>query len=117
MQKALDALEERRLGETLGSSAGHLLMSELDRQGVHLLEEEADRLVEGGVIVLEKLNLKVDVWESHFLSPLICAQGSVCFFMLSSAACRAFQAICGVCLVNLSLCQISSLFLATGCFK
>lgn len=59
MQKAADELEERRLNAPLGSSAEQLLMSELDRQGVGVMEKEADRVVGGGVVVLEKLHLKV----------------------------------------------------------
>lgn len=48
------------MGEPLGSSAGHLLMSQLDQQGVSAVEEQADRLVDGGVVLLEKLHLKVN---------------------------------------------------------
>lgn len=47
------------MGEPLGSAAGHLLISQLDQKGVRAVEEQADRLVDGGVVVLEKLHLKV----------------------------------------------------------
>ncbi|CAM9141013.1 unnamed protein product [Pylaiella littoralis] len=58
LQKAVNALDERRMAEPLGSSVGHLLMSQLDQEGVGVVEEQADRLVDGGIVVLEKLHLK-----------------------------------------------------------
>lgn len=48
--------------QPLGSAlrnAGHLLMSDVDKQGAHAVEKEASKLVDGGVEVLEKLHLKV----------------------------------------------------------
>eukprot|EP00752_Nemacystus_decipiens_P007409 g6627.t1 len=60
LDKAIKALDERRVGEPLGSAAGHLLMSQLDQRGVRAVEEQADRLVDGGVVVLEKLHLKTN---------------------------------------------------------
>lgn len=62
LQKAVDALEEWRMKQPLGSAlrnAGHLLMSEVDKQGAHAMEKEASKLMDGGVEVLEKLHLKV----------------------------------------------------------
>ena len=47
----------------LGSSAGQLLMSELDKTSVRVVEKEASKFVKGGVVVLEKLHLKVGGWE------------------------------------------------------
>ncbi|CAM9634469.1 unnamed protein product, partial [Scytosiphon promiscuus] len=60
LQKAVKALDERRMEEPLGSTAGHLLVSQLDRKSVKVVEGEADRLVDGGIVVLEKLHLKTN---------------------------------------------------------
>lgn len=61
LDKAIKALDDRRVGEPLGSAAGHLLMSQLDQKGVGAVEEQAEHLIDGGVVVLEKLHLKVSV--------------------------------------------------------
>lgn len=53
------------MGEPLGSTAGHLTMSQLDRKSVKVVEEEADRLVDRGIAVLENLHLKVKKLPIH----------------------------------------------------
>ncbi|CAN0402891.1 unnamed protein product, partial [Ectocarpus fasciculatus] len=59
LQKAEKDIEELKINRPLTLAAGHLKMSQLDQKGVRVVEEQADRLVDGGVVVLEKLHTKV----------------------------------------------------------
>lgn len=59
LQKAKKDIGELQANRPLALAAGHLKMSQLDQKGVRVVEEQADRLVDGGVVVLEKLHLKV----------------------------------------------------------
>ncbi|CBN76114.1 expressed unknown protein [Ectocarpus siliculosus] len=59
LQKAKKDIGELQANRPLALAAGHLKMSQLDQKGVRVVEEQADRLVDGGVVVLEKLHLKM----------------------------------------------------------
>ena len=59
LQKAEAAMEERRLDKPLGPNLGRLRISELDQRGLQFIEAQAEKLVNGGIAVLEKFHEKV----------------------------------------------------------
>ena len=52
-------MEKRRAEFLGGSPGGQLLLSEIDKKSVHMVEREAAKLVNGGIAFLEQLHLKV----------------------------------------------------------